>query len=160
VRFVDTNVLLYAITTAEDEREKSERARKILEARDLALSVQVLQEFYVQATRPSKLERVTHEQAAALIDSWMRFRIEELTVALLQSVLSTRLRWNSPMGMPPSSRRHGPPAAEPFFQRTFKTEWTSAGSGCRTRFAESRLKRSRSGRPAPELSAPRSGPHP
>lgn len=98
MRFVDTNVLLYAITTAEDEREKSERARKILEARDLALSVQVLQEFYVQATRPSKLERVTHEQAAALIDSWMRFRIEELTVALLQNALSTRLRWNISYG--------------------------------------------------------------
>jgi predicted nucleic acid-binding protein len=94
VRFVDTNVLLYAVSTAAAEREKNARAREILEARDLALSVQVLQEFYVQATRPSKSGRLTHEQTALLIDSWLRFRVQELSVALLQNALATRLRWD------------------------------------------------------------------
>jgi predicted nucleic acid-binding protein len=45
VRFVDTNILLYAISTAPKERGKARTARAILEAEDLALSVQVLQEF-------------------------------------------------------------------------------------------------------------------
>jgi predicted nucleic acid-binding protein len=93
VRFVDTNVLLYAVSTAPEEQAKRTRARAILDARDIALSVQVLQEFYVQATRETRRERLTHEQAAALIDSWLRFRVEELSVALIQSALSARLRW-------------------------------------------------------------------
>jgi predicted nucleic acid-binding protein len=93
VRFVDTNVLLYAASTAPEEQAKRARALAILEDRDIALSVQVLQEFYVQATRETRVERLTHEQATALIDSWLRFRVEELSVALLQNALSARLRW-------------------------------------------------------------------
>jgi predicted nucleic acid-binding protein len=93
VRFVDTNILLYAVSTAEEEREKHEMALAILDADDLALSVQVLQEFYVQATRASKPDRLTHEQAAALIESWLRFRVQEISVALLQQALSTSARW-------------------------------------------------------------------
>ena len=93
MRFVDTHVLLYAVSTAADERAKTTRARAILQEADLALSVQVLQEFYVQATRPSKSQRLTHEQAALLIDSWLRFRIQEQSVTLLRSALSTARRW-------------------------------------------------------------------
>jgi len=93
VRFVDTNILLYAVSTAEQEREKHEMALAILDADDLALSVQVLQEFYVQATRVSKPDRLTHEQGAALIESWLRFRVQEISVALLQQALSTSARW-------------------------------------------------------------------
>jgi predicted nucleic acid-binding protein len=93
VRFVDTNVLLYAVSTAEDEQRKRELALAILNSDDVALSVQVLQEFYVQATRASKPERLTQEQAVALIDSWLRFQVQETTVALLQQALSTSARW-------------------------------------------------------------------
>jgi predicted nucleic acid-binding protein len=45
VRFVDTNVLLYAISRDPTEQDKAARANDILAARDVALSVQVLQEF-------------------------------------------------------------------------------------------------------------------
>lgn len=93
VRFVDTNILLYAVSTAPDERNKRERALAVLDADDLALSVQVLQEFYVQATRASKPEHLTHEQAVALIESWLRFHVQEISVALLQNALATRERW-------------------------------------------------------------------
>ena len=51
VRFIDTNVLLYAISRDPAEQDKAKRANDILAGRDLALSVQVLQEFYLQATR-------------------------------------------------------------------------------------------------------------
>ena len=94
VRFVDTNVLLYAVSTAPDERKKNQRALAILDDDDIALSVQVLQEFYVQATRSTKPERLNHEQAVALIESWLRFRVQETSVALVQNALSTRKRWD------------------------------------------------------------------
>lgn len=54
MRFVDTNVLLYAVSTLPDEAAKATKAQALLMDRDLALSVQVLQEFYVQATRKSR----------------------------------------------------------------------------------------------------------
>jgi predicted nucleic acid-binding protein len=45
VRFVDTSILLYAISRDPAEQDKAKRASDILAERDLALSVQVLQEF-------------------------------------------------------------------------------------------------------------------
>ncbi len=45
MRFVDTNVLLYVASTAPEEQAKRRVALSILEDEDLALSVQVLQEF-------------------------------------------------------------------------------------------------------------------
>jgi predicted nucleic acid-binding protein len=93
MRFVDTNVLLYAASTVAEERTKREKARAVLEEVDLALSVQVLQEFYVQATHPSKTERLTHEEAVALVESWLRFRVQEISVRVLQDALATTNRW-------------------------------------------------------------------
>jgi predicted nucleic acid-binding protein len=94
VRFVDTNVLLYAASTAEDEREKALRARDLLEAEDLALSVQVLQEFYVQATRPTRAQRLSHEQAAGLVEAFLRFPVQDTTVALVRAALETAARFS------------------------------------------------------------------
>ncbi|MGD8602890.1 MAG: PIN domain-containing protein, partial [Gemmatimonadota bacterium] len=93
MRFVDTNVLLYAVSTAEDERPKTERALELLEREDLVLSVQVLQEFYVQATRPTRDDRLEHQQAVALIESWLRFRIQELTVPVMRHAVDGAARW-------------------------------------------------------------------
>jgi hypothetical protein len=62
VRFVDTNILLYATSRDPKEQGKAARANDILTARDVALSVQVLQEFYVQATRASRPDPLSHEQ--------------------------------------------------------------------------------------------------
>ena len=63
--FLDTNILLYAICPGSDERAKAEKARDILRRGDLALSVQVLQEFYVQATRPTRTQPLSHADATA-----------------------------------------------------------------------------------------------
>ncbi|HUB73692.1 MAG TPA: PIN domain-containing protein [Solirubrobacteraceae bacterium] len=82
MRFVDTNVLLYAISRDPEERAKAAVANQLVSSRDLALSVQVLQEFYVQATRASRADRVTHEQAAGLMESFCRFPVQETTVSL------------------------------------------------------------------------------
>ena len=93
MRFVDTNVLLYAVSTAPEEARKSETARKLLEAADLALSVQVLQEFYVQATRPTRAARLSHDQASGLIEALLRFPVQETTVEVLRAALDTAARF-------------------------------------------------------------------
>jgi predicted nucleic acid-binding protein len=93
VRFVDTNVLLYAISTTEAEAEKGRRANAILNAGDIGLSVQVLQEFYVQATRSSREDAITHEQAVGLIEAWRRFPVQETTVDVMAAALRTRQRY-------------------------------------------------------------------
>src|ERR1035438_1783589 len=55
-----------------------------------ALSIQVLQEFYVQATRTSRADAVPHELAAGLIEAWSRFRIQDMTLAVLNVALRIR----------------------------------------------------------------------
>ncbi len=94
MQFVDTNVLLYAISTVPEERDKAAIARELLEGRDLALSVQVLQEFYVQATRASRPDRLRHDQAVRLVESFCRYPIQELTLSIVQAAFLTRSRWS------------------------------------------------------------------
>ena len=92
MRFVDTNVLLYAVSRAEKERHKAAVAREILRHRDLALSVQVLQEFYVQATRESRRDRLRHDQAVRLIESFCRYPVLDLTLPIVRAAFVTRAR--------------------------------------------------------------------
>ena len=87
MRFVDTNILLYAISTASDEALKREIARRLLDSADVALSVQVLQEFFVQATRQTRADALTSAQASALIEAWLRFPVQETTVPLMQAAI-------------------------------------------------------------------------
>jgi predicted nucleic acid-binding protein len=93
VRFVDTNVLLYAISSDPAEQAKASRASDILTARDLALSAQVLQEFYVQATRASRPDPLPHQQAVRLIESFRRFPVQDVTSAIVMAALDTRQRF-------------------------------------------------------------------
>jgi len=90
VRFADTNVLVYAISDDRDERDKAQRANRILAAKDVGLSVQVLQEFYVQATRPTRPGRLNHERAAGLVESFRRFPVLPLTAELVDAAMATR----------------------------------------------------------------------
>ena len=91
--FIDTNVLLYAVSTVHDEADKHVTALAILDRNDVVLSAQVLQEFYVQATRSTKADRLAHDTAVSLIESWLRFRVIETTVSLVQQALATAVRW-------------------------------------------------------------------
>ncbi|SOJ55200.1 Ribonuclease VapC24 [Mycobacterium simulans] len=93
MRFIDTNVLLYAISRDPDEQDKANCANEILAARDLAVSVQVLQEFYVQATRMSRPDPITHEQAVDLVESFMRFSVAPITAELMLAAFTTSRRF-------------------------------------------------------------------
>ncbi len=92
MRFVDTNVLLYSVSVATADHEKRSRALALLRSVDLAVSVQVLQEFYVQATRASRRDPLTHAQARGLIDLWTRFPTQPMTVEILTDALDIRAR--------------------------------------------------------------------
>lgn len=93
--FVDTNVLLYAICPGAQERAKAQTARAVLRRDDLCLSVQVLQEFYVQATRPTRTQPISHADATALIALWLRFHVVELSVPVLQAALRIKERYQT-----------------------------------------------------------------
>jgi predicted nucleic acid-binding protein len=75
------------------EAHKAELARGILAERDLALSVQVLQEFYVQATRVSRPDPLSHEQTAKLVESFLRFPVADVTTQVMLAALATRHRF-------------------------------------------------------------------
>lgn len=93
MRFVDTNILLYAISREPEERSKAARANEILAGGDIGLSVQVLQEFYVQSTRASRADAITHDQAAGLVDAWCRFPVQVTSVEVMRAALATRSRF-------------------------------------------------------------------
>ena len=60
LRFLDTNILLYSLSRDPTETRKRDRAIALIDTGNNALSVQVLQEFYVQATRPSRPDPLPH----------------------------------------------------------------------------------------------------
>jgi len=93
VRFVDTNVLLYAVSKDPAEARKAGIALAALAGNDVALSVQVLQEFYVQATRPGRTNPLTPQQASALVESWLRFPIQESSVELMRAGHAASVRF-------------------------------------------------------------------
>jgi predicted nucleic acid-binding protein len=93
VRFADTNVLLYAISRDREDSDKSALANDLLGSRDIAISVQVLQEFYVQATRPTREDRLTHEQAYGLVSAFLRFHVQDLTASIAVAAMAARDRF-------------------------------------------------------------------
>lgn len=90
MRFVDTNILLYAISKHPAERMKAERANEILSYDDLALSVQVLQEFYVQATRATRPDPLSHHQAVGLVESFLRYPTQGTDIRLVLAAFECR----------------------------------------------------------------------
>jgi predicted nucleic acid-binding protein len=85
--FLDTNILLYSISRDAREAAKRERAVALLERDEGALSVQVLQEFYVQATRSTRPDPLPHDIAAGLIATWTRFAVQDITLSILMGAL-------------------------------------------------------------------------
>ena len=83
--FLDTNVLLYSITATSAEILKRDAARALIDAGGCALSVQVLNEFFYQATRASRADRLAPEDAIALITRWRRFPVQPNDLELFDS---------------------------------------------------------------------------
>ena len=63
---LDTNVLVYAFSTTGRDAAKARIAREWIDREDWGVSVQVLQEFYVNAVRAP--HQLGHEEAVAMIE--------------------------------------------------------------------------------------------
>ena len=85
--FLDTNILLYSVSRHPAEAEKRRRAVELLDHEHCALSVQVLQEFYVQATRVTRADAMTHELASGFVRTWCRFKVQDMTLDVLNDAL-------------------------------------------------------------------------
>ena len=90
MRLADTNVLIYAVSNREADAGKRARAEATLMEPDLALSVQVLQEFYHQATRPQGPAGLTHEQAVEFLRPLAALPTQEITVELFNRATEIR----------------------------------------------------------------------
>lgn len=93
VRFVDTSVLIYAASPAPDEAGKQRSAQRLLEEGDLALSVQVLQEFYHQSTRSSRPGAITQDHALQFIESISHFPVQDITLSLFIAAIAISQRF-------------------------------------------------------------------
>jgi predicted nucleic acid-binding protein len=88
--FLDTNILLYSISREPAEAPKREIAIAILDTENIALSVQVLQEFYVQATRATRRDALDHEIAVGLLRTWLRFKVQDITLPVMIDALEMK----------------------------------------------------------------------
>ena len=93
MRLVDTNVLLYAAIALPEEEAKRRRARKLLVEPDLAVSVQVLQEFYHQATRASRPGRLSHNDALRFLEPVLEMRVQPVTLDVFRGAVSIQRRF-------------------------------------------------------------------
>lgn len=92
MRFVDTNVLIYAVSPLSDDREKQRISRDLLSegAGNLAVSIQVLGEFYGQTTRVSRPGALTHFEALAFIRELGRHYVQLLTLETFNQAMRYR----------------------------------------------------------------------
>lgn len=88
MRLIDTNVLMYAASLRPSEEAKTRIALVLLGRDDVCLSVQILQEFYYQATRPSRPNRLSHQQAMIFLDTFAEPPVQSLDQAWFATAVS------------------------------------------------------------------------
>ena len=90
--FLDTNILVYAASSADADAAKSTKALDLVEQSDFGLSAQVLQEFYVTVTR--KLRKpLAPERAVALMQEYRVFPTVATDYPLIVAAVETSLRY-------------------------------------------------------------------
>ncbi len=91
--FVDTNILVYA--EDRDAKAKHDAARnlivKLWDDRTGVLSVQVLQEFYVNVTRKLK-KPLTNAKALEIVEEYLTWTVVENTGKLLMNAIELQQR--------------------------------------------------------------------
>jgi predicted nucleic acid-binding protein len=70
--FLDTNVLVYAVSAAKEDATRREGALDLVARADFGVSAQVLQEFYVTVTGRIR-KPLPPERAVALMDQYRTF---------------------------------------------------------------------------------------
>lgn len=90
--FLDTNILVYAVASDDNEQIKRQRALEIIETKEFAISTQVLQEFYVTVTRKFA-EPLTPEQALAWIEELEVFPCVTIEPSLVKIAIEVSVRY-------------------------------------------------------------------
>ena len=95
MRFVDTNVAVYAVLTEPGDEGKQRIAEMLFnrEAGNLAVSIQVLGEFYTQVTRPTRPFHLGHQEAVTAMESLLRYRVQPLTLETFSLAMQYRERF-------------------------------------------------------------------
>jgi predicted nucleic acid-binding protein len=88
--FLDTNILLYAASSAKSEHGKRTKARELLAMEGGGLSVQVQAEFYVNATGKFKLP---HDRVVGILESLDSYPVLALTEAVFWAALRIKERY-------------------------------------------------------------------
>ena len=88
--FLDTNILLYAASSAKSEQRKQTKARELLSTEGAGLSVQVLAEFYVNATGKFHLP---HDHVVGILESLDSYPVVALTEAVFWAALRIKERY-------------------------------------------------------------------
>lgn len=97
--FLDTNILLYAISDDPAEAVKRTQARALLSSAsgvEWGLSIQVLQEFYVNATaakRGQAKAELSAEHALAAIERFLSYPVIPVTETLLREAIRIKQRY-------------------------------------------------------------------
>ena len=89
--FVDTNIILYAASDDPADASKRQRAIDLLDNVDFSVSVQVLQEFYVNAVRKSS-HGVAVDRARQWIDRLSQCPVVPTDFALVDAAIRASQR--------------------------------------------------------------------
>lgn len=90
--FLDTNVLIYAVSSSPMESVKKETALELIEDSDFGLSAQVLQEFYVNVTRKIA-NPLAPDVAVEFLDQFRRFPTVSTDYPLIVAGAEIALRY-------------------------------------------------------------------
>lgn len=88
--FLDTNILLYAASSAKSEQHKRIKARELLALEGGGLSVQVQAEFYVNATTKFKLP---HDKVVGILESLDAYPVLAVTEVVFWAALQIKDRY-------------------------------------------------------------------
>ena len=93
--FLDTDVLVYALSCSEEDTDKKKKALELIQRADFGLSDQVLQEFYVTVTQ--KIRRpLPPDLAVAFLDEYRVFPTVWTDLPLILSAVEVSLRYQIP----------------------------------------------------------------
>jgi len=90
--FLDTNVLVYAVSSAPADTKRKAKALDLIERTHFGLSAQVLQEFYVTVTRKIR-KPLSPELAVALMDEYRVFPTVPTDYPLIVAAVELSLRY-------------------------------------------------------------------
>ena len=91
--FIDTNVLIYAISTLPQEAGKAAIAREILDVKNWAWSAQVAAEFINVSTSAKRAPRLSLPEAGFWIDTWLAFPLTTIDADTIKEAIRIAVQW-------------------------------------------------------------------